>query len=181
MDTGIDYGLGKTNIDKKTGIRYGVIGYNSFSAEAFDEIIYNARNLSYENYIRETTEEIKNELENVLRNYLHGGDPEWIVNHIRENIEESLAESYTENGDCFLYEKDGYTIETTDLGLYILKSPFITFTRFCSPCCPGAGDLDSPLKGGIPTYCLGDDWFDEYTPCKYPIFEVQNFLNGLMD
>ena len=174
---GIDYGLGETNIDKETGIRYGVIGYNSISSEAFfEEVIYNGRNLSYENFLKESTEEITTKLEEVLRDYLYGGDPEWIVNHIKENIEESLSEQYEENDDCYLYEKDGYIIETTDLGLYILKSPFITFTQFCSPCCPGAGNLDFPIKGGVPTYCLGEDWFDEHSPCPYNFIRTEDYL-----
>ena len=158
---GIDYGLGKANIDNETGIRYGVIGYNSLNPEALNDIFMEGRNLSYENYMKETMKEIKDGLEEVLRNYLYGGDPEWIVNHIHENIEESLSEEYEENEDYYLYEKDGYIIETTDLGLYILKSPFITRAMFCSPCCPGAGDLDNPTDNGVLTYCLGRDWFDE--------------------
>lgn len=34
---GIDYGGGQSNIDRKTGIRYGVIGQNSISPEAMDD------------------------------------------------------------------------------------------------------------------------------------------------
>ena len=38
MRTGIDYGNGQTNIDKETGIRYGVISPDSLCPEALDDI-----------------------------------------------------------------------------------------------------------------------------------------------
>jgi hypothetical protein len=93
-----------------------------------------------------------------------------------EQIEEGLAEQYTEDNDTYEYIQNGYILETTDLGLYVLKSPYMTYTQFCSPCCPGAGNLDTPVKDGIPTYCLGEDWFDEYLPCPYEIFKVEDYL-----
>lgn len=38
MSKGIDYGLGKTNIDLKTGIRYGVISQNAISPWAVEDM-----------------------------------------------------------------------------------------------------------------------------------------------
>src|SRR5690606_21275898 len=43
-----------------------------------------------------------------------------------------------------VYEKDGYKITgCLDFDLFVLNSPYFTFAQFCSPCVPGAGNLDS--------------------------------------
>lgn len=58
-----------------------------------------------------------------------------------------------------------------DGDIFILKSPFYTFCRLCSPCAPNAGYLLSPDPLGVKTYCFGSDWFDsEKTP--YPLYRV---------
>lgn len=41
MTAGIDYGMGTTNIDAETGIRFGVIPSNDMMPEAFDDIASN--------------------------------------------------------------------------------------------------------------------------------------------
>ena len=128
---GIDYGNGKANIDVETGIRYGVISYNKIDQEALNDIYQNGENLDYNNYVKELLDEGKTE----------------------EEIEE-LTEFYEEDNDTYEYKANGYEILTTDLGLYIIKSPYTTTCRFCSPCCPGAGDLDNYLEDGVETYCL---------------------------
>lgn len=45
--SGIDYGMGQTNIDKETGIRYGVINANTLSEHAWDTIQSNGTDLDY--------------------------------------------------------------------------------------------------------------------------------------
>lgn len=72
------------------------------------------------------------------------------------------------------YNKDGYAIEDClDSDLIILKSPYYTYCQFCSPCVPGAGNLESECPNGVKTYCLGLDWYDDYNPMPYKhIWEV---------
>lgn len=115
------------------------------------------------------------------------------------------------NEDCE-YHQEGFEVEMPDMmepcgwsiddGEYkiidcldndamVVKSPYYTYAQFCSPCVPGAGNLDNPYlpemdglkakvlpetfrklaeSAGFPkTYCLGYDWFDEYNPCPYPV------------
>lgn len=50
MSAGIDYGLGQTNIDLATGIRYGVIHENSLNPDAVSDIRDNGENLTYRVY-----------------------------------------------------------------------------------------------------------------------------------
>ena len=55
---GIDYGMGRSNIDNETGIRYGVISQNSVNPDEFEDVWQNARDLSYESAVKECKEEI---------------------------------------------------------------------------------------------------------------------------
>ena len=134
---GIDYGNGKSNIDLSTGIRYGVISYNKIKPEALDELYTDGTNLDYNNYIKELEAEGKTE----------------------DEIEE-LTEFYESDNDTYEYKENGYGILTTDLGLYVIKSPYTITCQFCSPCCPGAGDLDNYLEEGVETYCLEAEWLN---------------------
>lgn len=72
------------------------------------------------------------------------------------------------------YDREGYKIENClDFDLMILESPYYTYCQYCSPCVPGAGNLETEVQNGVKTYCLGVDWFDEYSPCPYEhIWEV---------
>jgi hypothetical protein len=47
--------------------------------------------------------------------------------------------------------------------IYVKESPYTARCAWCSPCCPHAGDLDTPQQHGIVAYCLPpddmpDDW-----------------------
>lgn len=116
---GIDYGLGQSNIDKETGIRYGVISLNSVNPYWLDE---------FEAHYPELLDD--------------------------EQLEFCDPESYT-------YEKDGLICEyhpNSSMNiLWVFKSPVIVECKFCSPCVPGAGNLDNQVSGGIKTYGLPTD------------------------
>ena len=88
--------------------------------------------------------------------------------------EDEFNDDYMPHGDTDLSFDDGeyQFITVLDNCLLILKSPYYTYARYCSPCLPNAGDLDSTSGHGIKTYCLGEDFFDEDSPCPYPIFKV---------
>lgn len=85
-------------------------------------------------------------------------------------IEQEWNDRYEENEDTYRLEEDGYILETSSLGLYVIKSPYWTKARLCSPCAPNAGDLDIPDEDGVKTYCLGAGWFEGEAP--YLIHEV---------
>lgn len=87
----------------------------------------------------------------------------------------------------FEFSGDGYEMTTClDSAVMVLKSPFYTYAPFCSPCVPGAGNLDQAadmfemdigdgaalgIVCGIETYCCGHDWFDDGV-APYPVFSV---------
>ena len=154
--TGIDYGLGRSNIDKETGIRYGVISQHSINPDALQDI----------------------ELEYGEPTCPECGEP---VKESEDNKDYQCKEHGTFWGDdCFhcepigmSYESEGYRItDCLDSDLFILKSPYFTRGQFCSPCVPGAVNLDNPMESGAKAYCLGHDWF-EGGRAPYPVYSVE--------
>lgn len=166
---GIDYGLGKTNADTN-GVRYGVISQHSINPDALEDI-YNGENLSFQYY----QEEVKKAIRSALEDYVSKHQLEGAVESAFDAVEQEVSDNYQSDEDQYRYEKDGYVIETSSLGLMILKSPFFTYAQFCSPCVPGAGNLDSPLyEMATPnkTYCLGPDWFED-NKCPYTVYPLE--------
>mgnify|MGYP006921356216 CR=1 FL=1 len=163
--SGIDYGMGMTNIDHKTGIRYGVIQLNHLAGESFEEIISNGDNLDYMEWKQEKIDAIKQAIAGCFEGEIS------IEEIDGEAILDSLEIEYPESpGDCprYRYEQEGYILETDFSGdVFVIKSPYVASRGFCSPCAPGACHLKT--KGEILCYCLGEDWFDEFNPCPYEI------------
>lgn len=94
-------------------------------------------------------------------------------------------------------ESDGCrVVNCLDNDAMILESPYFTYAAYCSPCCPGAGNLDNPFptddpwtpfeepsdapywaqhaeSHGFPkVYALSHDWF-EGGKAPYPVFSVE--------
>src|SRR3990167_2385458 len=111
---GIDYGVGTTNIDKETGIRYAIIDQNSLDAESM-EYIYNGRDLGYES----AEQEIKNKIRGAIDDYFSDwkdADGKSRLDRAVENAFDAL-DGWVDNLDCsgpHLYEKNGYILRTTD-------------------------------------------------------------------
>jgi hypothetical protein len=60
---GIDYGLGLSNIDRTTGIRYGVISPHSVNPDALDDVWQNGRDLTWEAALEEAQAEYQAEVD----------------------------------------------------------------------------------------------------------------------
>jgi hypothetical protein len=163
--SGIDWGMGKTNIDPATGIRYGVIPANDVGEAWFDQ--------SEPDYGEPSCPKCGSELAEC-----DGGD--YRCEHCETTIDANDSEQlYPESPLRHTYDADGYEITQggDDTDLFITKSPFFTYATFCSPCAPGACHLRNPLRpedapDGNKCYCLGHDWFDgEKAP--YVVFSVE--------
>jgi hypothetical protein len=74
---------------------------------------------------------------------------------------------------CFEYSDEGFELRYNPDSsfIWVFKSPYVTECKFCSPCVPGAGDLDNPIKDGIKTYCLDSSWFENKT-APYPYTKI---------
>lgn len=132
---GIDYGRGKTNVDKETGIRYGVINQN--------EVLQAWADSSEPYYLCKGCVESSDEDEPREDAECDGCVPlSWYID------DKEYQADCGESGDIFIY-----------------KSPYYTLAQLCSPCAPGACYLMSPCTAGEKAYCFGHDWFDdEQTP-----------------
>lgn len=188
MSAGIDYGMGKTNIDTETGIRFGVISQNELLQAWCDsaEPEYGAPHCPQCGNEAQTGES---------KSEQRGNSVTCWTEHPPE------AEDYdTPHGCCGDYRCDecrilfdgedafgdeplGHVLDDgeykatqsgDDSDIFILKSPYFTRCRYCSPCAPGAGHLTSCDDDGIRAYCFGHDWFydDEHESAPYPVFCV---------
>jgi len=141
---GIDYGMGKTNRDPKTGIHYGVINQNEILQAWADES---------EPYYIYTCPHCGNELK-------RGQDAKRCgacYKKIDPDVDFDMLEPFS-----FFFNSDGYLAECGEDGdIFITKSPFYTTCQYCSPCAPGAGYIMNTVKDGIIAYCFGHDWFEE--------------------
>ena len=82
------------------------------------------------------------------------------------------CEAFGDEPQSWNYSGDGYELtDCLDSDIFVLKSPFSTFAQYCSPCVPGAGNLDNAMADGAKTYCLGADWFEE-GKAPYPVYSV---------
>jgi hypothetical protein len=170
---GIDYGLGMANFDKTNGIRFGVISTNSVDAE----YLYENQELDYP---PSTCPDCGNELVTTDSPDIPE-DAEWITGKELACVtcetcywSDELWDGGESNG--WSYERDGYVLMDCLVNdIFIIKSPYFTYAQYCSPCVPGAGNLDSPVDEGTGAkcYCLGAEWFTEDDPCPYPIWSVK--------
>jgi len=176
---GLDYSLGRSNVNKETGIHYGVISQNSVMPEALDDIMTYGEDLAWEEALAEAIAEAK----------ATAAEGEEID---EDSISESLSEGWESSLGNYLYESEGYKLTgCLDSDLFVMASRFFTYAQFCSPCVPGAGNLDSAWEtlgkqvsaaeivtlataAGFPrAYCLGHDWFDGGR-APYPVFSVES-------
>lgn len=157
---GIDYGLGKTNIDKQ-GIRYGVIHQNEVLQAWCDD-----------------SEPVYGIIECDKCNNEFDLDKEHFTcpNCSNENFD--MIETET-----FKYQDNDYEAFQDSSGdIMILKSPFFTYAQFCSPCAPGAVYLTGFMSDYDPVtkeenvsnkgYCFGHGWF-EAGKAPYPVYDIK--------
>jgi len=154
---GINYGYGLTNRSIETGICYGVISANSISGEALNEFECN-----YQAFCPHCTSELSDEQIDLV--------DELNACPICQESIDSTDDLYGDEPSSQTYEQDGYSLEYSadSNNIWVFKSPYIIKAQYCSPCYPGAGNLDTPCDNGPDTYALGLDWFDsEYVPAPY--------------
>ena len=171
---GIDYGHGTTNVDRASGIRFGVISMHSLAHWAYDDV--------EDDYGPPTCGKCGNEAvdydDETHGEYRRGRG---CCDYACESCEHYLDSSdvFSEESLGWSYEADGYSlVNCLDNDAMVLASPFYTFAQFCSPCVPGAGDLDNAMEEGAKTYCLGHDWFEEWK-APYRVFSVETGLEVL--
>ena len=149
--------------------------------DAAQEIYEQGEDLSFEAYKQEAKDKLRSALSDYFSSFPRGLGKEQesaldeAVDAAFEAVEDGINEAYQPDNAKMRYAKDGLVIETClDGDFIILKSPFFTYAQFCSPCVPGACNLDSPLEQQdkeCRCYCLPADWFDD-GKAPYVVYSV---------
>ena len=136
------------NVNELTGIRYGIISANSLDGELVQDLLYyEGEDLSW----KEAEEEIK-----IAMREEGVTEEDW-----DRTLDDRLSDVYIDEpiveGEC-----EGVKYCTSWLGgalhFWIFESPRIGLYSECSPCCPNAGDLDSPNDDGVECYDVPEGW-----------------------
>jgi len=181
---GIDYGLGKANVDKETGIRYGVIRINALHEFIHDELESDYGDPSCpkcgnsvcesgygKDYICLYCLEVKHGYpESDLNEFDKDPNQKFIAQDVTYWSDEVFSDEPMGSSISGKYDAHSAFDSTC---LFLTKSPYYTFTQFCSPCAPGAGDLDNPLENGVKTLCFGPEMFDD-DKAPYPVYRVSD-------
>ena len=156
------------NYNEKTGIPYGVISGNNVPDLA-DDIFSSGDSLTYAAWKQELGEKISGAIQGAIQDYtchpekiVEGIDIAEIVDSL---LDSGLGEDYQAEEEEFQYSYDTpngkVSLLLGWLGgasiIWVIDSPWFANTAHCSPCVPGAGDLDSPVENGLECYCLPPD------------------------
>lgn len=153
---GIDYSMGMSNVDLDTGIRFGVISTYSLSSWVAGEA---------EPIYPDTVEiECPHCSESFETDNLCPDDYQTCVD-CKGEFQSRDLELLEPIGWDYASGDPEYVTESSETlnAVFVLKSPFVTYGKYCSPCAPGAVDLDSPLAAdeGQKAYCFGHDYFED--------------------
>lgn len=177
-----------TNMDSK-GVRYGTIYLNSLDPDVADELFFGsqATNLSEQRAYEELKHEIERDAEGIeeeIYNEVEDREPRFINDPVYLEVQYEAAfqclgyadrDDYIDTRlelefqDMQIEEPtisgtlDGVKYEISWLGgaplLFVLESPVISKAKLCSPCVPGAIDLDSPANTGYEGYGIPENWY----------------------
>lgn len=152
------------NTNPNTGTRYGIIACANLDDDVLQTLLYtHGKDLSYE-------EALKNERDSQEAGFNTALDEAAKFTHAQHLIDQLRAE-FAPDLDDFDPTIDEPIIEGTHQGvhyrttwiggaqmLWIFSSPHVGGFKECSPCVPGAADLDNPQPGGVIGYDVPCDW-----------------------
>ncbi len=184
MYTGIDYGLGRTNIDHETGIRYGCISANGDVLQAWAD----SSEADYGEPLCPRCQKSADTPDKFGESFVNGV-PDDYTEEKHESAEYVCVDckhffggesAFGDDPIGFYLNDSEYCAQSClDSDILITKSPYYTYAPFCSPCVPGAGCLDETdglPESGVKAYCFGHDWFetaegDQHAP--YVVYSVE--------
>lgn len=153
----------QSNKDPDTGIAYGYIAADKLHPEQVEQLQFGSkvRDISYE----EAKADYLAEAQRAYAALAELTTEELEFNE--EGFVEKFADQYTCEEPVFKGELDGVHYQSSWLGgalnFFIFKSMNIVNALQCSPCVPGAGDLNNVVEdgNGMPTYGVPADWLDD--------------------
>lgn len=140
------------NRNPRTGIRYGYISANSLDPEIVHELQMRGTDVHWEEYKKELHQAFVNGLSDYLS-----------TRTIDVAYEAALEEhDFQQDEPVHKGEYQGVQYRTSWLGgalhVWVFYSDQTGLYQECSPCVPGAGNLDQPDENGVMTYSVPDDW-----------------------
>lgn len=165
MSVGVDYGRGLSNVDLKTGIRYGVIPANALGEAWASEA---------EAYYGEPA------CPTCGRKVVPGGESDSEGDEADESNTADYwcapCEAPLDSDQVYGDEAVSWYVDTPELkaeqgqdgDIFVTHSLYVTRASYCSPCAPGACYLTSPNPDGPLAYCFGPDWFED-GKAPYPV------------
>ena len=85
-------------------------------------------------------------------------------------------QAYGDEPDSIAYEDSEYEMVQDSMGdVFVIRSPFFTFCRECSPCAPNAGYITGQTfnSTGLKTYCPGPEWIRDTDTTIIAIYSVE--------
>ena len=173
------------NRNPETGIRYGYISANSLDPDILHDLMYGlrAKDLSRQEALVALDAELENEANKIEEDARTALDHRLLASqfwneqcvekayhHLGFDGRENFIASRREEREAHIQidepiiegELDGVKYHTSWLGgalhLWVFFSPRTAFFRECSPCVPGAGNLDCPDVDGVLTYDVPFEW-----------------------
>jgi len=144
------------NMDSK-GIRYGYISARSLHPDVVDELCYGSQ--ATDVYYEEACTELADAIRYAVSDFLTRNQAQSLIDDALEMFEYEGEEPVHEG------EYEGIKYRTSWLGgalnVWIFESPVTGLYQECSPCVPGAGNLDCPDEEGVLTYDVPKEWRDE--------------------
>lgn len=157
------------NTDPENGIAYGYVSAQSLHSDLVDDLLYgngdvkNFIDHSWNSAIEQLATEKGFELPKPKDGDVEGWKT-WIseAKDFLEELDSGWADDIQIEESVVSGELEGVHYLSSWLGgallFCITKSPITGEYARCSPCVPGAGDLDTPREGGFTTYDVPKDW-----------------------
>lgn len=155
------------NTHPTTNIRYGVINAHNVSSYVLDEIMMNGTDLHHADALEEVTADAGRGWDMMDEEEREGTEAEDRDEFVENAIQE-FNDGYESNDAPYEFTIDGVhgIFSTYSNTITIFESPHVVKATLCSPCYPGAGDLDSVgdkagstwAGGPVQTYDVPADW-----------------------
>ena len=151
------------NYNPDTGIPYGTIYLHHLDSDLAQELWYtHGEDISYKNALEELREDVSAQMIDEEEN---GECPIRSVDDFNDELDEIVerrAEHIQIDEPTIEGEYEGVKYMISWIGgaplLWVFRSPFTGSYAQCSPCVPGAGDLETPDEYGVVCYDVPPDW-----------------------
>lgn len=156
-----------TNVNSSTGISYGVINANEINGDVLERIMFGTNTVALDllraridhiekqniNFVLPviSLSESTNRFYNRVYEALDKCDYDWYdYDQSMEDVSNDVYSAIVDGCEV-LYSTESNTVTVID-------SPYTDKFARCSPCYPGAGDLNTRDNNGISTYTVPSDW-----------------------